>query len=44
MEKFEIRFETNLNASMYVTIYAKNEKEAIKKLKKDYPTAFKIDY
>ena len=43
MNEYTIRFETDLNESMRVVIYAKTEKSAIKKLKADYPSAFKID-
>ena len=42
-EGYTIRFETDLNASMVVIIYEESEREAIKTLKKEYPTAFNIE-
>lgn len=43
MNKYIIWFETDLNASMKVTILAKNRTEAEAKLKKEYPSAFRIE-
>jgi len=40
---YDIRFETNLNASMCIVIFAKNKQDAIRKLKKEYPSAFNIE-
>jgi hypothetical protein len=40
LEKFTIRFQTNLNASMMITIKAKSYKKAIEKILKQFPDAF----
>jgi len=39
-EKYTIRFETNLNASMIMTVSAKSREEAIELIKKQFPDAF----
>ena len=41
--RYKISFETDLNATMSVVVSAKNRCEAIKILKKDYPSAFNIE-
>lgn len=38
--EFLIRFETNLNNSMHMTIRAVDYKSAKKKIKKQFPSAF----
>jgi hypothetical protein len=43
LKEYFIRFQTDLNESMKVTIFAKSWKSARKKLLKDYPSAFDID-
>ena len=43
MKTYIIRFETNLNESMCTKIRARSEREAIKKIKDEYPTAFNIE-
>jgi hypothetical protein len=43
MKEFFIRFETDLNASMYITICAKTYNSAKKKILKMFPSAFNFD-
>jgi FKBP-type peptidyl-prolyl cis-trans isomerase (trigger factor) len=43
MKTYTISFQTDLNASMRVEIKARSWKDAIKKLLKEYPSAFDID-
>ena len=43
-KEYFIRFETLLNASMSMTTIAKSYKDAIQKIKKEFPTAFNYDY
>jgi len=43
IEIYEIRFETNLNASMYMEIKANSYEDAIKKILKQFPDAFNFD-
>ena len=40
---YEFRFQTDLNASMKTEIQAYSFKLALKKLLKEYPSAFDID-
>lgn len=43
MKTYYIIFQTNLNASMKVEISARSYKSAVKKLLKEYPSAFDLD-
>jgi len=40
MKIYTIRFQTNLNASMVMDIYARSYKAAIKKVLKEFPDAY----
>jgi hypothetical protein len=40
MENFEFTFSTDLNETLSITIRARTYESAIKKLKKEFPSAF----
>jgi len=42
-EIYNLTFQTDLNESMRVKILARSYKSAVKKLLKEYPSAFDID-
>lgn len=43
MKIWTIRFETGLNASIIYTVMARSYKEAIRKIKKKFPSVFNFD-
>ena len=43
MRQYTIRFSTDLNESMKITIKARSYKEAIRKIKIAYPSAYDFD-